>query len=85
MPHEEIAVYQPDVGLNSGAAGPERGKERYPTPVVVVRVAWDREDIPEKVGGIPRQLFRARAWLTPLIKGVVVVGTVAVAQDLVFD
>lgn len=52
MPDVEVVVAQPDVCFDADAAGAQGSEERRTAPVVVVRVAWDREDAAEEVEGV---------------------------------
>ena len=52
MAHEQLRADEPDIGFDTYAAGAQGGVERGEAPVVVVRVAWDGEDVARKVGWV---------------------------------
>lgn len=62
MADKELIVKVPDVRLNADAAGLQGRVQGNSTPVVIVRMAYDREDVTREVCGpsvrIPRCLDR---------------------------
>ncbi len=53
MPHVQIIVEEPDVCFNACTAVAQSREERHTTPVVVVRVAGYRDDVPRKIRRVP--------------------------------
>lgn len=51
MANEEVVIVQPDICLDTGAAGVEGGEERLLAPVIIVGMASDRTDVCRYVGG----------------------------------
>lgn len=64
----EFFVEEPDVCFHARAAPVDGVEERDAAPVVVVRVAGDRDDVSRCVGWVFDQAFACVAWLAPLWK-----------------
>ena len=71
MADVELVVEGPDVGFHADAAGFDGGVERDAPPVVVMRVAWYREDVAGEVGRVVRGSLADLAWFAPILKYVV--------------
>lgn len=56
MAHVEIVVEQPDVCFDADTAGLQRREERHLSPVVIVRMTADGDDVPGNVRGPMRDV-----------------------------
>lgn len=66
MAHVELVVNQPDIGLDPDSTRFQGIKERHPSPVVVVRMDRDGQDVAREVGRPGREAITSMAALAPV-------------------
>lgn len=65
MTHIQLVREKPNIGFDAYAAGAKGGVKRGEAPVVVVRVAWDGEDVAREVGWVVCGVGANAVGLTP--------------------